>query len=65
MAHYEIEQSETGHVLGVYEGETPEAAIRAMLDDAGAGPDVEPDAGIVAREVDDVAHRASADLASR
>jgi len=52
MASYEIEQTETGAILGVYEGETAADAIRAMLADAGAEGQ-EPDPGLVAREVDE------------
>lgn len=55
MGRFEIEQTATGVILGVYEGETPDEAIRAMLIDAGA-PDAEPDAGLQARELDDEIH---------
>lgn len=35
MTQFRIENTTSGHVFGVYEDETPEAAIQAMLDDAG------------------------------
>lgn len=47
---YRIIQTTSGVELGVYEGETPEDAIRAMLADAGAA-DQEADAGLVAELV--------------
>lgn len=46
---FEIIQTVSGASLGVYEGETGENAIRAMLADA--GEDGSPDAGLVARPV--------------
>jgi hypothetical protein len=49
MASYEIEQTETWAIMGVYEGETAADAIRAMLADADST--AEPDAGLVARRV--------------
>lgn len=49
MAHYEIIQTETGHSFGTYEGETPDAAIAAMLADAGHDGDADP--GLRAVEV--------------
>lgn len=49
MAHYEIIQTETGHSFGVYAGETPDAAIAAMLADA--GHDGEADPGLRAVDV--------------
>lgn len=54
MRNYEIANTESGVILGVYEGETAADAIRAMLADAGCTD--EPDAGLVAREVDDALH---------
>ena len=54
MAQYEIEQTATGIILGVYEGEDADEAIRAMLADAGA-PDAEPDPGLRVREIRDAA----------
>lgn len=56
MKRYEIENTESGLVLGVYEGEDEADALRAMFDDAGAGPDVEPDPALAAREVDVEVH---------
>lgn len=45
MNTYRIENTFSGQVFGDYEGETPEQAVQAMLDDAGydgpASPDIE------------------------
>ncbi len=51
MHRYEIIQSTSGASLGIYEGEDEDAAIRAMLADAGA-PDAEADPGLEAIELD-------------
>ena len=40
MTTYTIENTTSGHVLGGYDGETPEHAIAAMLRDAGYEADV-------------------------
>ncbi len=54
MASFEIENTETGAILGVYEGETGADAIRSMLADAGCTDDADP--ALKAREVDDSIH---------
>ncbi len=51
MKAWEIVQQTSGETLGVYQAETAELAIRAMLRDAGA-PDAEPDPGLRAVEVE-------------
>ncbi len=38
MQHYIIENSESGHVFGVYEATSGDAAIRTMLRDSGSDP---------------------------
>jgi len=35
MTTYQIQSQEGGGLLGPYDAETPEGALRAMLDDAG------------------------------
>ena len=51
---YLIEQTISGVVLGLYEAEDADQAIQAMLQDAGYEPgELEPDPGLVAREVPD------------
>ena len=50
MASYEIENTVSGLILGVYEGECASDAIAAMLADAGC--DCTADPALVAREVD-------------
>lgn len=62
MKRYEIENTFSGHMLGIFGGETPEQAIRAMLTDAGCGPDEEADPELKAREVDDYDPEADAEL---
>lgn len=64
MARYEISNTESGLVLGIYEGETAEGAIRAMHVDAGykdgAAPEsIEGGENIVAREVESAAQFAT------
>lgn len=51
MTYYEISNRDSGHIMGIWEGDTPAEAIEAMLDDAGAplGPS---SADLVARELD-------------
>lgn len=55
---YEIQNTTTGHSFGIYEGETPEAAIKAMRIDAGY-PD-----GIVDDEVGGDDHIVAIEVAS-
>lgn len=50
MKTFRIENTVSGLVMGEYEGETAEAAIKAMLVDAGAA-DQEPSADLIAIEV--------------
>jgi uncharacterized protein (DUF433 family) len=47
--YYEIEQTTSGNILGVYEGDTIEEAIQAMLDDVGCAG--ESDLALTVREV--------------
>ena len=49
MKRYVVEQMTSGYVLGTYQADSPEHAIRAMLKDA--GDDGEPDPGLVATEI--------------
>lgn len=51
MRYYEIMSSDSH--LGVYPGASADEALRAMLRDAGAGPDVEPDEDLRAVDVTD------------
>lgn len=50
MSAYRIIQTTSGVDLGIYEGNSPEAAIHAMLIDAGAAG-LEPDQGLIAQEI--------------
>lgn len=52
MTTYEIENTSSGQILGTYEADSPEAAIRAMLADAGCTD--EPDPDLVATEVEGI-----------
>lgn len=52
LRYFRIVNTETGADLGIYGGETPDYAIRLMLDDAGCGPDEGADATIQAVEVE-------------
>ena len=49
MKTYQISNSTSGQILGTYKGETPAAALQAMLDDAGCTDP--PAADLVATEV--------------
>ena len=55
MKRYVVEQTTSGYVLGTYQADSPEHAIRVMLEDAGDNSDVsdvsEPDDGLVATEI--------------
>ena len=50
MAIYLVHNTISGIDLGCYQGATPDEAIRAMLTDAGCGPDVEAGPDVVAIE---------------
>lgn len=47
MNSYEVINVRSGHGFGVYQADSADAAIRAMLEDAGAG-DQEPEEGVIA-----------------
>lgn len=51
MATYQIINTASGHVLGVYEGVNERSAIQEMLDD-GYAPDAEPDPDVQGFPVD-------------
>jgi hypothetical protein len=47
MNSYEVINVISGHSFGVYQADSAQDAIKAMLDDAGAS-DQEPDEGVIA-----------------
>lgn len=49
--HYEICNESSGHIFGIYEGDSPEEAVAAMMEDAGS-PHVEPDESLRTTEFD-------------
>jgi hypothetical protein len=51
MKTFRVENTQSGHIFGEYQGETPEAAIKAMMVDAGAA-DEEPSDDLRAVEVE-------------
>ena len=62
MKTYTITNVQSGHTFGEYQGETPEAAIKAMMIDAGA-PDEEPSDDLRAVEVKTLTGRAAIEYA--
>lgn len=53
MKTFRIENTTSGLVMGEYQGETADEAIRAMLIDAGAA-DEQPASDLIAYEVEEV-----------
>lgn len=49
---FEVIATSTGHSFGVYEADSEAAAIAAMIADSGAPAGTEPDADIVAKQVE-------------
>ena len=47
MTSYEITGRGDGHLYGIYQGETPEDAVRALLNDAGSDEDPDMEAWYV------------------